>query len=360
MRAPRLLVLGLLACIALVASPVAVPYARAGAPAAAATTPSATSPSPRALAAGSIGIRLLDVPATEINDPRAHLYIVDRLAPGSVTRRLMEVDNTTSTSRVVDLYASAATIAGGKFLGSVGHSSDELSSWMSVDPATAVIAAGGHLAVAVTIAVAPKAAPGERYAVVWAQTTSEVGGFEESNRVGIRLYVSVGRGNAPAADFAITSLTAHREADGRPLVVAMVRNTGGRALDMSGTLRLLDGPGGLQAGPFPAQLGTTLAIADTEPVTVALSRQVPAGPWDARITLRSGLVVRSARAEITFPAAGTGAAVTTVPINGSRRPVLVAVLIAVVVVAVAVAVVLLLLRRRRRRRPRSGRLARAP
>jgi hypothetical protein len=83
------------------------------------------------------------------------------------------------------------------------------------------------------------------------------------------------------------------------VVLATVHNTGGRALDMSGTLQLLAGPGGLSAGPFPVTLGTTLAIDDTEPVTIALDKRLPAGPWDARITLRSGLIERSARATIT-------------------------------------------------------------
>ena len=47
------------------------------------------------------------------------------------------------------------------------------------------------------------------------------------------------------------------------MVLATVHNTGGRALDMNGTLQLPAGPGGLSAGPFPANLGVTLAIGDT-------------------------------------------------------------------------------------------------
>ena len=82
-----------------------------------------------------------------------------------------------------------------------------------------------------------------------------------------------------------------------------MRNTGGRALDMSGTLRLLAGPGGLNAGPFPAQLGTTLAIGAIEPVTILLDKRLPAGPWKARVDLHSGLVERHSQATITFPAA---------------------------------------------------------
>ena len=171
----------------------------------------------------------------------------------------------------------------------------------------------------VTISVPSDATTGEQYGVVWAETRSAPiagGGVIQVSRVGIRLYVSVGPGGVPAADFTIDSLTALRSADGRPTVLATVHNTGDRALDMSGTLQLLAGPGKLSAGPFPATLGTTLAIGDTEPVTFILDDQLPAGPWDARITLRSGLLERSARATITFPDIGASPPVNTT----STRP----------------------------------------
>ena len=80
---------------------------------------------------------------------------------------------------------------------------------------------------------------------------------------------------------------------------------------MFGTLELSGGPGGLSAGPFPASLGTTVAIGATESVTVVLDKQVPAGPWEAGITLHSGLLERSAQATITFPDAGSSLPVET-------------------------------------------------
>jgi hypothetical protein len=84
---------------------------------------------------------------------------------------------------------------------------------------------------------------------------------------------------------------------------------------MNGILKLLAGPGGLSAGPYPATLGTTLAIGHTEPVTIILDKQLPAGPWDAQITLRSGLVERSAHAILTFPDAGAAPAVKAEPVR---------------------------------------------
>jgi hypothetical protein len=40
---------------------------------------------------------------------------------------------------------------------------------------------------------------------------------------------------------------------------------------------------------FTISLGVTLAIGDTETVTIAFDRQVPAGPWDAGIDLQGPL-----------------------------------------------------------------------
>jgi hypothetical protein len=73
---------------------------------------------------------------------------------------------------------------------------------------------------------------------------------------------------------------------------------------MAGSLELLGGPGGLRAGPFPAAPGSTLATGSTGQVVVTLDKRVPDGPWDAELTLRSGLIERSAKASITFPRSG--------------------------------------------------------
>jgi hypothetical protein len=256
-------------------------------------------------ATGGIGLRLLDVPSAASQDPRARIYIIDHLAPGTVIHRRIEISNTTASGARVVLYPAAASLGNGSFLGAEGHARNELSTWTRVRPGASKLAAGTHLGAVVTIAVPRDAAPGERYGVVWAEVRSRPpasGGITQVSRVGIRLYLSVGPGGRPAADFKITAVTAARSGEGQPAVIASVHNTGGRALDMSGTLRLLAGPGGLQAGPFAATLGTTLAIGATEPVTILLDKRLPAGPWRARVDLRSGLVERHTQATITFPA----------------------------------------------------------
>ena len=277
-------------------------------------TPTASTPTATVAGAGSIGLRLLDAPIAARNDPRARIYIVDRMAPGAVILRHIAVTNTTPSAARVLLYAAAASLANGGFLGGAGHTVNELSSWTSVRPGAVTVPAGGQAIAMVSVAIPRDASPGERYGVVWAQVTGRPdGGVVQVSRVGIRLYISVGSGGAPAANFVIASLTAERTADGRPIVVAAVRNTGGRALDMSGSLRLSGGPGGLGAGPFAATLGTTLAIGDIEPVAIALDRQLPAGPWNVEITLRSALIEHQARATLTFPATGAAQAVPITP-----------------------------------------------
>jgi hypothetical protein len=158
----------------------------------------------------------------------------------------------------------------------------------------------------VTIKVPKLASSGERYAVVWAEVsapTSAARGVKLVNRVGVRMYVSIGPGGAPSANFAIGALSAKRLATGVPLVVASVYNSGGRTLDINGTLTLSNGPGGLRAGPFVVTLGATLAPGHSEPATVALDKRLPRGPWRVHLRLTSGFIVRSAAATITFPPA---------------------------------------------------------
>jgi hypothetical protein len=271
---------------------------------------------------GGIGLRLVDVPSAASDDPRAQVYVVDHLAPGTVIHRRLEVSNTTAGPAHLELYPAAAAIEDGVFLGADARSANDLSTWTLVVPDAVDLPAGGRSMVDVTVTVPADAPPGEQYGVVWAEVRSAPTagvGITQVSRVGVRLYVSVGPGGAPAADFTIESLTAARTDVGRPTVLATVHNTGGRALDMGGTLELLAGPGGLHAGPFPASLGTTLAIGDTERVQIVLDERLPAGPWDAQISLHSGLVERRARATITFPATGTSRAVAAIAPDRPNR-----------------------------------------
>jgi hypothetical protein len=260
----------------------------------------------RAQTTGSIGIRILDAPTNRSDDPRAKVYIVDHVAPGTTISRRVEVSNDTDATQHIETYAAAASVKDGAFRFGDGHARNELSTWTTVEPSAADFTAGEKRTATVTIAVPSDASEGERYEVVWASVGAAApngGGIAEVNRVGVRVYLSVGPGGEPPSDFQITEITARRR-NGTPEVTAVVKNTGGRALDLSGSLQLDDGPGALRAGPFPATLGTTLGIGDTDAVTVKLDKAIPAGPWRAKLTLESGLTKRSATATLTFPESG--------------------------------------------------------
>jgi hypothetical protein len=192
----------------------------------------------------------------------------------------------------------------------------------------------------VTIDVPKDASTGERYAVVWAEVSAPApaaGGVTLVNRVGVRMYVSIGPGGAPPSNFAIGALTGKRTTTGAPLVVATVRNNGRSTLDISGTLTLSKGPAGLRAGPFSVKLGTALAPNDSEPVRVRLDARLPRGPWQAHLLLSSGPIEREATATIRFP--------EVAPTRSDHHLILVVIL---VLVLLTIASTALLVSRRRR------------
>ncbi|MDQ3028687.1 MAG: peptidase [Actinomycetota bacterium] len=262
-----------------------------------------------------VRIRLLEAPVERRDDPRAQAYIVDHLRPGDEISRRIEVANFTDAPLQVALYAAGATITRGTFRGLEGRDDNELSEWTTVTPASIDLAPGEATEATVGVDVPRKAFGGERYAVAWAELPGRQGqsGVTTVNRVGIRMYLSVGGPKEPPSDFTIDEFVARRTDAGAPVVSATVTNTGKRALDLQGELVLTDGPGDLSAGPFPADVGTTVGPGDTAPVDVALHDSLPDGPWTARLTLRSGNLERKVRAEITFPTAGAAAPVAVQP-----------------------------------------------
>lgn len=298
---------------------------------------------------GSIGVRLLDVPADSPDGSRARSYIVERVAPGTTVRRRIEITNTTSSTADIAIYPAAADLRG-TFRFASGHSRNELSSWTSVSQLLLRLAPGTSAVETVTIEVPKQASSGERYAVVWAEVSAPApvaGGVTLVNRVGIRMYVSIGPGGAPPSNFRISSLTAERSASGEALVVATIHNSGQRTIDISGNLTLDKGPGGLQAGPFPVKLASALGPDDSATVAVRLDKQLPRGPWRAHLRLRSGLIQRVAVATITFPPHAKPATAKVVPAESSHLLIVVIVLVGLLALA---GIPLLLSRRARRRR----------
>jgi len=276
-----------------------------GAVSATVTSALAASPPP------GIGIRLISASASEPSDPRARLYIVDHLAPGTVSHRQVEVANSTNSTLVVSAYPAGAAVANGSFAFAPDRAGDELTTWIAVDRGSLTMKPHTKTRVKVTFNVPRDAAPGERYAVIWAEVRSAPApgtGVVVINRVGVRVYLLVGAGNPPAPNFEITSIKAGRTKAGQPTVTAHVLNTGGRTVDIGGNVRLSHGPGGISAGPFSAQQVTTLAPGQSGEVTAVLDKKLPSGPWTVSMDLKSGLIEQSHQATIQFPGVGPKAA----------------------------------------------------
>lgn len=245
---------------------------------------------------------LAEIPAGT-KDPRAQNYIVDHVAPGASFSRRFQICNGTSSPISVKLYAGAAVIHDGTFSVVEGRADNELSAWIKISPATVLLEPGQRVLATAHFRVPVGVTAGERYAALLAELPPHRGttGLAVVDRVGVRVYLDVSTGGAPKSDFTIDSLQAVRRADGTPAVLATVHNTGARALDMRGTLQLSNGPGGLSAGPFPAQVGTTLAPGDSAPVVVPLDKAIRGGPWHAVVDMKSGLLERKASGDVTFP-----------------------------------------------------------
>jgi hypothetical protein len=248
----------------------------------------------------------VDVPADTADDPRAREYIVDHLQPGvSITRRV-EISNTTDADLQVAVYAAPAKIENETFRGEVGRAKSALTSWITFSENIITVPPGGAVLDSVTITVPRDAAPGEQYGVIWAEVKGTGNGpVALTARTGVRVYLSVGGNNPPASQFNITSVAAERAADGTAAITAVVNNTGGRALDLSGTLKMEAVNGALSGGPYPVVVGTTLAPDDTGPVRAVITDDVANGPWKVSLELHSGSLSETATAEVSFPDAGS-------------------------------------------------------
>lgn len=269
--------------------------------------PSATASAPTPSPPAGIGIRLVDVPVAAQADPRAHAYITDRIAPGTTITRRVEIQNNTRAAQSVRVYTGPAAITAGVFtVGATAAAPTDLTTWSTVAPPQLEMSPGQRTDAVVTIAVPANAPEAEDYGVVWAEITSPASPGESAqvSRVGVRIYLAVGPGNGPPAAFGVAGLTAGRSPQGAPMVTAMVSNTGGRAVDVSGNLTLAGGPGGLALAPVPVARPVTLAPGTSAEVTVVTDRALPSGPWDATLALHSGLTTGETTGQVTFPAAG--------------------------------------------------------
>ncbi|MFF7879556.1 hypothetical protein ACH40F_13245 [Streptomyces sp. NPDC020794] len=118
-----------------------------------------------------MGIRLVDVPADLVKDPRARQYIIDSLKPGVTVKRRSEVSNKSDDVLHVAVYPGAADIRRGAFVGAAGSTRNELTTWIKPGRLSLDIPAHSRAPDTVTIALPKDAAPGERYGVIRAQVS---------------------------------------------------------------------------------------------------------------------------------------------------------------------------------------------
>jgi hypothetical protein len=301
---------------------------------------------------GSVAIKLLEGPASRADDPRASQYVVDHLNPGDRITRRIQVDNRTASTATIQLYAAAATVEGGAFHFADGRTPNELTGWTTVTPPSVTVQPGQSAEATVAVAVPASVSGGERYAVVWAELpgATDESGVTLVNRVGIRMYLSVGGSAEPPTSFELKTFTPLRADDGQPAVEIAACSDGGRAVDLTAAIELTDGPGGTSAGPFRSAGATTLAPGQCGTVTVLVPSDLPRGPWRAKATLRSGTVERAAEAPITFPSPSDpakGAAVPAERVTDSGAGRLLALLAALLLLAVLGVLASALARRRR-------------
>jgi hypothetical protein len=268
-----------------------------------------------------LGIRLTEAPESRRDDPRARTTVVDHVKPGTTFSRGFEATNGTDAPMPVRYYVRPARLTGGAF--SIDdQGTGEIQQWTTVTPADAVVPAGGAVQATLRVAVPASATAGEYYGAVIVEKPAPTtgSGARIATRAAVAIYLSVGPGGEPASDFTVTTLTPGRDAVGKPMLKASVNNTGGRALSISGNLKLSEGPGGLAAGPFPAEIGTVIGVGQSAPVAVVFDEALPNGPWKAKLDLQSGLIKRSATGTFTFPDKGEAAPVNADLVEDADGP----------------------------------------
>ena len=251
-------------------------------------------------------------------DPGGGAYLVEDLEPGSSLRRRIVVTTTSTQPIEASFYAAGASLARHRFEFADGRAHNELSRWVTVRPRAATVHAGTPTTVTVEIRVPRGALAGERVAMVWAETARA----NVVSRVGVRSYVTVGGGHA-RPELELGDLVATRKAAGGVDLGVVVRNTGRRAAELTGTVELASPagrerlvlPGGfVVAAGRSATVGPLTPAADTDRgVWRADVRVTGNGAVEASGGATFGLPARrgqSVRAPLTKPADRTAAAAT--------------------------------------------------
>jgi hypothetical protein len=292
----------------------------------------------------------MQAPVSERNNPRAQTEIIDSLHPGTTIHRLIGVVDVGTVPVELRIYAAAAVIRRGQFLpANRQYAQNQLTTWVRVNHPVVFLKPGHSRAIRVTIRVPRHAPEGEQYGIIWAQGSNVMHGRMHGhhasitlvNRVGIRIYLAVGPGGGPPTSFTLGALSGTMARNESKAASVEVHNTGGRALSLTGKLTLTNKSDGLRAGPFVAT-PTIIAPGQSFAVPVVLPAKLPTGPWQAVVSLQSGVLSHSEHASLAFTATGSGGG------GFPAKPVAAVVLMILLILAAAMVLV------RRSRRGRAG------
>jgi hypothetical protein len=272
--------------------------------AAVAATAATASPAPQ-----TFGIRLVGVPPSQQGAITAFLH------PGMTIRRRLQIENHESRTATFTVYPAAAHLEHGQFLTDAGAARSELTTWVRISKPRVTLRPGKSTRDLITIKVPRIATIGEHYGVIWVQQAGQGRKGKklrvtEVTRVGMSMFLTVGKGGVPPTKFVIGTIIGHNSKN-RLWLTAVVRDTGQRAVELSGSVGLTDGPGGTTAGPFRELQVVTLAPGQSAPVLFVPPRSLPEGPWLAKIKLVSGFTTETASAPVKFDNKVVAASSTT-------------------------------------------------
>ena len=155
---------------------------------------------------GSVGIRIAQIHAVDVDHPFASAYIVHRLQPGAAHSQRLEIYNTSTQEMKVDMYPGLATFENKEFLVGNGRDGNKFTSWIKLLPATLTLKPNEAKSFNMTITPPADAASIQQFGVIWAEVKGEpnASGITSVSRVGIRVYVPVG----DAPDISIAEISA--------------------------------------------------------------------------------------------------------------------------------------------------------
>jgi hypothetical protein len=144
--------------------------------------------------AGSLGIRIAQIPAAVADEPFADVYIISRLQPTISLSQRLEVFNTSKQEFKVSVYPGAASFVKEKFTVADGRMGNTLTSWIKLTPNLLVVKPGESKTFIMTISTPANAASENQFGVIWAevQGAPNASGVTSISRVGIRMYIPVG------------------------------------------------------------------------------------------------------------------------------------------------------------------------